>query len=1351
MLIAPQDIFNVLITSILPALSDPSNAYNQQHLYVLNSLAQVKSIVLLTDIPSSDQLLIYLFVSFFDILAGSSRSSTGEQLGKNVEFNMTSVLVTMVDESANLPSEVIDVIVAQFLRTDPRAINGTAGKNKKSATTRDDKQSTFVLKELPPAYNMAKTVCNTCPEKMARYVSQYFNDVIVDASSSSTAKANNKKTSHRRNSDDLDDMDLDGTSGPTEDDLKELDKVHMLLRELWRACPGVLQNVIPQLEAELSAENVHLRCLATKTFGDIISGIGAAGPPEPPTLDPAAYPPVSLYDSAQSMLNHNILTKPSSPQPFPQAHPQAYSTFLGRCHDKSPVIRAAWTTGIGWVLITSAGGVGLGQQEEDHLLKELARMLQDADERVRIAAVKVVGGFRFREAMFKLGSSGGLDKPGSVLAVLSERVRDKKHAVREEAMVVLARLWGVGAGAINADEAEVKSVIGIAPSRILETYYTNDLEIGVLLDHVLFEQLLPLSYPPIKTKDSKLTNGNSQKVKDSQANGNLESENFDVDKIRTERILLLVKELDEKARKVFFVLQTRQLQLAKIMATYIQRCEDYNGGVMDQNEAAIKEHMARLIESFSRQLPDSSKAKEVLWKFAKMHDRRSYQLIRFCIAPESDFRTVVKAIKEFTKRMEQNAASPHDTLNILLPLIYRVSILVYNKSHIPTIMEYSRTDEKSMAATAHEMLREISTRTPEVLKAHVQEICTLIQDEAPNAKKLNDPVAVDNLKACASFASRFADEIPQDRKFAQAMTNFALYGSPAEVAKYAVTIIMTASDKKEMVAQNLLRTCLKDFQYGGQGFLSRLAALSQLMLLAPNEVEQESDAISDIAIEEILLQVRTTPTLSTEAYAWCPAIDAECEAKIWALKILVNRIRSHTDLETLADIAEPVYKVLYNIIENEGECSPRQKTPPFHKPRLRLHAARLCLKLCTKKHTNDLFTPAAFNALALVAQDSLLNVRISFLQRLKKYLSHSKLPQRFYTIPFLLAFEPNNSLKSDTTTWLRSRASQFNAFQAQQPSAKTNVVMESVFARLLSLLAHHPDYSTTAEDLIDFARYILYYLHPVATEDNLSLIYNVAQRVKQCRDAIDQSAEYDSHLYHLSDLAQLTIRKFEDAHNWHIQALPRNIRLPNTLFTEIKDHEEAQQVAQKIYLPDGVEEGVEGLVRATMKAARSHGKKRRSDHLESVDEKGNKRSKSLPIRKAPKTEKKAKVVRTPKKTKSRSSEEIAPSERRRSGRANISGGQYAERDDEEDDEEMANGVAAWEYANGTVVKGDGDEIINEDVNGEDEEEEHDDDDDADKSEPDERKEPTPKLSPKGKNKKPVTALRGAKRSVAKAR
>lgn len=64
---------------------------------------------------------------------------------------------------------------------------------------------------------------------------------------------------------------------------------------------------------------------------------------------------------------------------------------------------------------------------------------------------------------------------------------------------------------------------------------------------------------------------------------------------------------------------------------------------MDADEVSIKDNMKRLIEHFAAQFADSGKAKSDLWKFTKAHDRRNYQLIRFCMAPASDYRTVFKA------------------------------------------------------------------------------------------------------------------------------------------------------------------------------------------------------------------------------------------------------------------------------------------------------------------------------------------------------------------------------------------------------------------------------------------------------------------------------------------------------------------------------------------------------------------------------------------------------------------------------------------------------------------------------------------------------------------------------------
>ncbi|KAL8807815.1 MAG: hypothetical protein Q9182_000464 [Xanthomendoza sp. 2 TL-2023] len=1278
-----RDIFNVIISQILPALADPSHAYNNQHLYILNSLAQVKSIILLADIPSAETLIINVFKICFDVLSGPSKTSDGSELQKDVELNMTAMLVCLVDETQVLPPDVVDIIVAQFLRTDPRVLRTSGAKNKKNGII-DEKQSTLELRQLPPAYMMATYICNSCPEKMARYFSQYFNEVIIDASKSSGQRIPSKNK--KRHSDGLDDSDDEHAGGPNEEGLTELRKVHGLLRELWRACPGVLQNVVPQLEAELSAENVQLRLLATETFGDIISGIGAAGPPPPPTMDPAAYPSNGLADPSENTASLNLVTKPSSPQPFPSAHPQAYINYLGRRQDKSALIRAAWTTGIGRILTTSAGGAGLSRQDEDQLIADIGRMLGDADDKVRIAAVKVVASFSFRDLVSKLGRSGGVDDSGSVLATLAERVKDKRHSVREEAMPVLGRLWGVAVSEIAAGNDQIHALLGGAPSKILNTYYTNDKEVMGLLDRVFFEQLLPLKYPAVKAKATKVTNGNSQGDRESQG------ETMDPDEIRAERMLLLVRDLDERAKKVFYINQARQSQLSPYVSAFLERCEEYNGGVMDQNETQIKEHLTRLVQSFAPRLPNPQQASADLWKFTKMHDRRSYQLIRFCMKADSDYRTVVKAIRELSKRIVEispSATASNSLVDTLTSLIYQVGLIVYNKSHVPAIMEYSRTDDKSLAATAHELLRQISSQSPEVLKAHVQELCKILRDEAPTARKANDTGAVDNLKACASFASRYPREIPQDPNFRQAMANFALYGSPAEAAKYAVSVIWAASDKKELLVRDLVHKCLEDFQYGAEGFLSRLATLSQLMLLAPNEIDQDdTDAILDIAIKRILTQVREPSKQAADAYEWSSTVDTEALAKCWALKILVNRIRSCDDAENLSSVAAPVYNVLSRLIEQQGDLEKARNTPPSHKSRLRLLAARLYLKLCTQKSHEGLLTPSQFNTLAVVAQDSIQEVRAGFLQRLKKYLHHQKLPQRYYTIPFLFAFEPIEQIRSDVTTWIKSRAVAFSNIKAQQmgPSTKVSTVMESIIARLISLLSHHPDYANEAEELVDLSRYIIFYLQNVATEDNLSLIYHIAQRVKACRDAISPtpaqdtpSTEADERLYHLSDLAQITIRKYEDVHNWTIQTLPSKARLPSSIFSEIKSHSEAQRIAEHNYLPEDVEAGVETVMRAMLRASRpGHGKKRKSEG--DTDGREAKKVKGLPIRKpagsgAPR-EKNTAPRRTTAKTKTPQKRNVAkvkePSsgERRRSSRAKQVEHSYAERDSEEDDEEM---------------------------------------------------------------------------------
>ena len=1232
------------------------------------------------DISASNSLILHIFTSCFDVISGSSKASSGEEIGKNVEFHMTGLLDTLVDEAQILPEQVVDIILAQFLRADPRVVQVSGGKGKKGEAI-DRKQSTLLMKQAPPGYNMAVNVCNSHPDKMGRYITQYFSQVIVNASGAGSGMPSTK-TKLKGKGKGVEEAEDEEMVGPTETELKELQKAHRLARELWRATPDVLQNIVPQIEAELGAENEDIRLLATETIGDMVAGIGAAGLPPPPTLDPAAYPSQSLQVS-HGPPEYNFLTTPNSPHAFKSVHSTPYHTFLGRRNDKSSRIRAAWTTAVGRIILTSAGSVGLDDNDESNLLNYLAAMLMDGDEKVRLSAVEVVSRFGFQDIIDKLGKTGGITDSGSVLCNLSERMKDPRHIVRTEAMTLLGKVWGVACGAIAERNERVQSLFAPIPSKIFDAVYINDLAINFLVDNVLYEQLFPLQFPPARSKQ---TNGASHKSTsfvngDSQLAG-YQDDALNADKVRVERMLLLVRDLEPRARKVFFAFQARQIQNAKFMDAFLKRCEEYNGGVMEKKENETKKRLKELIDWHAKTLPDPTKATEDLQKFAKMHDRRSYKLIRFCVAHESDYRKVQKALKELTKRIEESLGSAASVLDTIVHLVWRASIIFYNISHVSPIMEFARTDEKDLSSTAHEVLKEMSSQNPEIFKTHIKELCEDLVQKAPSEEYSNDPDVIDTLKACVGFARKFPQEMPDDLTFTKSMTSFARYGSPPQTAKHAVSVLMCSKDK-DVHARRLLTKPSKDFTYGSSHFLSKLATYSQVMLLAADEIENDLDDIFSYVLDQRFLPKNPVwdPSFGID---WYINPNSDLQAKSWALKLLVNRVRTlPTHILRFSDVAEPVYTILNALVKNDdGEGSKTEFSSNSHRNTLRLQASQLLLKLSAHGKDHDHFlTPSAFNTLATVAQDQVAKVRDGFARALMKRLgtgSSSKLSSRFYVPIFLLAFEPTDQLKSSAQTWLRARTATLQR--------NKDITIEHVFARFLSCLSWHPDFDNEEEDLLGFVQYILFYLQCVASAENLPLIFHVAQRVKTVQDGVSDEADESARaqaserLYIISELAQEVIRRFAEEKGWSLQAWPGKLNLPADIFARMSGHERAQEVARKQYLLEGVRERLEGVVRVGVK-----GKKRKLDYVDAGGKKRKAKTEGAKGEKV-KPEKRARSSKTPKKKRAES-EDLAPSsERRRSGRTK-GRKSYAEQDDSEDERDMER----WNRRNEREDEGDASE------------------------------------------------------------
>ncbi|KAH7170509.1 armadillo-type protein [Dactylonectria macrodidyma] len=1241
-------MFTLFIKDILPALHDPTNPYDSQHKYVLMSLTDVKSILLITEVHGADELLLRLFNSTFDGVSAASKTAADNMVAKDVDLTLTDMLIQLIDESGSVSAAIIDAIISQFLRAAPPGGSRNREQN--------GNQSTLLVKEEPPAYVMAKAVCNGCEDKMARYVSQYFSDVILNASGFAT------KANGHRQGDDSDDE--DSTSGPSEADLKSLRQAHLLIRELWRAVPNILMNVVPQIEAELSADNIHLRQIATETIGDMVSGIGAAGPPLPPTLDPTAYPPLKLLDDTAAVpVEVNVLTKPFAQLSFSQSHPAAYRNFVGRRNDKTGTIRTAWVMAVGYILSTSAGGLGLNREDEIELIKGLADKLNDSEEKVRLAAVKAIELFDFRDIILKLGASGGVEKDGSIFASLADRCRDRRPAVRVDAMVLLGKLWAVGAQEIAEGQEAVTACLGGVPSRIINAFYANDPDLNILLDRVIFECLVPLKYPAIKGKGQKAAAGASQSQ--GQANGN----QTDQDKIRAERILLMLKSLDNPAKKAFFAMQARQPQVAKGVAVFIQQCEAYNGGVIDANEEKVKAGLNKTFQWFGTFFPDPLRVRSDLQKFAKLNERRNYQLLKFAIGSDSDYKTVRRAINELIAKIQASSAA--SCLDTLIPLLYRSSSLMFNRSHLSTIMDYSKTDKDGFATVAHEILNDISQRNPDLFKAHSENLRKEIISQVPSETRANDAGLVDILRAYSSYSKRYPDDITYDRKFIQVLMDYALYGTPARAAKYAVNILLAKNDDKSMVtATTLLQKVMKDWDYGSSHFLNRLSAVSQLERLAPTVTVDFDDAIHELTIKKILRQVRTEEEDPKVSWVDDADMNEELQAKCLALKTLVNQVLANEHEPDAEDRVKPVFKLLKTIVVMEGEFCKVKDTPLAHKKRLRLLAGQLILKLCIVKKYDEQLDVASFNKLAELVQDSELQVRRRFVEKLQNYLTRGRLRARFYTMLFLVAFEPTTELKSRVEAWIRSRVRYYAESERQ--------IMEAMMGRLIPLLAHHPDYNSGVDDLADFANYFLFYLGVVASEENTSLIYKYAERVKQTRDGINPEAS--DRLYVLSDLAQAVVRKWQERRNWVFQAWPGKVGLPTGLYQALPSSEVAQEIAKKQYIPDELDEKLDDLLKALDRK-----KKRKS-----INERNDPPAKRAKTQiKTVIREKRASKAKTPKKKSTKTRKPRPPketsspplSERRRSGRAHRVS-VYTERDDEEDEEEMLEGVAEWEYENG---------------------------------------------------------------------
>ncbi|KAL0574121.1 Sister chromatid cohesion protein pds5 [Marasmius crinis-equi] len=198
-----RDIFQFFFRQLATGMKSQESPYYSEYFHLLESLSTVKSVVLVCDLPNAEELMTDIVKQFFALVRNN--------FAKKIEIFMAEILVAIIDEAQSVPSDALDLILAQFM-----------DKNAKIEQ---------------PAYRLAVQVCNQTSDKLQRHVALYFSEIII--------------------------------AHGDEEDKDDLSAAHTLIKRLHASCPDLLQSVIPQLEEELHMESVTMRGFATDTLGEM--------------------------------------------------------------------------------------------------------------------------------------------------------------------------------------------------------------------------------------------------------------------------------------------------------------------------------------------------------------------------------------------------------------------------------------------------------------------------------------------------------------------------------------------------------------------------------------------------------------------------------------------------------------------------------------------------------------------------------------------------------------------------------------------------------------------------------------------------------------------------------------------------------------------------------------------------------------------------------------------------------------------------------------------------------------------------------------------------------------------------
>lgn len=1074
-------------------------------------------------------------------------------MAKNLEICMTDILAQLVDAAQQVPEPVLELLLSNF---NPQAIKAN-----------------------PAAHNLAVQVCLQADHRLQKYVAHYFTDVITSS--------------------------LDDDQDKNERDAN-LTRTYTLIMEINRTVPALLLNVVPQMEGELTSEDQSLRLMVTRVLGQMFG---------------------------ERRTNTGTSTEGMTEGAFARTYPSVWKAWIKRANDRSYHVRIVW-------LESAQGILRYHPSLVSEVIPVVKQKLLDPDERVRTIAARVLGSMDYETALHRV--------PKSLLEALAERCLDKKRIVRENAMNALGRLFHLAFPEIEShDKAAIEQFAWIPASvlAVLKTAEVTDQDVADVVERWI------LPYPSYgsmgQSFQTKLRSSQSSSQSSSSQQSQSQSQSLTAGVAFTGatdesawvgRLLLVLKYGDSFTRSAIFKLGNL-LEPLTLCSRFLTACQEYNGGVMNEDEAHKKVELKALLKAVAKVLgeqPGADRIASDLLEFARLNDSRSYAVLRISMDPKQDMKSLLKARMELRRRLESNNASKNAQQTMMhfwrstsFPLVNRTTVgqlLRGIQMGRPGSSAASASSQDSLLPlspsraslagyevfleNATAILTQVAKMHPAMLIPFVPELIRIVRDGQANDD--DNPYATTlALRSLAGIAraDRPATKLVRESKAISALTHFALMGN-ADEAKFATETLAIMSERNSLLKQGdgaaryhppggaklsqaelvsaqhavgtVLETIADELSVVLEGELaSHLAALLAIVKYAPDVFEDRAQSImKDVihAIKRPWIEVKDESGTYHAADPnewredneddWVEPEDMEdnTRSRMLGLRLITKRAEVYAHTEHAEMTLKPILRFLLHTIgadvdlgTDQPKASAFPPMPGHARSWLRLTASNCLLKLARHKAYGK-WVQGQMLPLAFMVQDWSFGVRNLFLRKLCTYLSRSWLPHAFYSIPFLVALDPEEENQHVVRFFLRKVI--WGVSTAQR--FKT---IEYTFARFLHLLAHHPDFRREdPAEVLEFSRYLDFYLSNVANEENINLFWYFGSRLKTLRTT--DSVGSSENLYALCELAQLRIKRKAIINGWTIEPWPGKIVMPSDIFRPLPSKEVQKEIYSRQFLPD---------------------------------------------------------------------------------------------------------------------------------------------------------------------------------------